>query len=64
MALFEKTMKMFSPFPTPEERPQDERADKPKEQAAPNDETALRELNERLNALQQQIETLTNKKKG
>jgi polyhydroxyalkanoate synthesis repressor PhaR len=63
MALFEKTMKMFSPFPAPEDRGQDERTEKPKD-APPTDEASLRELNERLNALQQQIETLRNKKKG
>jgi polyhydroxyalkanoate synthesis repressor PhaR len=58
MALFEKTMKMFSPFPAPPE----ERGEKPREPAQ-NDEATLRELNDRLNALQQQIETLTNKRK-
>src|SRR5262249_29886610 len=62
MALFEKTMKMFSPFPTAEERAPSERPAPAKE--APSEEAALRELNERLNALQQQIESLTNKKKG
>jgi polyhydroxyalkanoate synthesis repressor PhaR len=63
MALFEKTMKMFSPFPTPEDRSQNEHTEKPNEDA-PTDEASLRELNERLNALQQQIETLRNKKKS
>jgi polyhydroxyalkanoate synthesis repressor PhaR len=63
MALFEKTMKMFSPFPTQEDRGQNERGEKPKD-APPTDEASLRELTERLNALQQQIETLRGKKKG
>jgi len=57
MALFEKTMKMFSPFPAP-----DERSDKPKE-VTPADEASLRELTDRLNTLQKQIEALTTKKK-
>jgi polyhydroxyalkanoate synthesis repressor PhaR len=57
MALFEKTMKMFSPFPPTTE----ERNEKPKTEAQ-SDEAALRELNNRLNALQQQIEAITKKK--
>ena len=63
MALFEKTMKMFSPFPTGEQRSQEPRPEGGKE-AQSGDDAALRELNQRLNALQQQIETLTSKKKG
>jgi polyhydroxyalkanoate synthesis regulator protein len=57
MALFEKTMKMFSPFPASQER-----GDKPVEPAAPAENANLRELTDRLNALQKQIETLTKKK--
>ena len=57
MALFEKTMKMFSPFPASQER-----GDKPAEPAAPAENANLRELTDRLNALQKQIETLTKKK--
>jgi polyhydroxyalkanoate synthesis repressor PhaR len=57
MALFEKTMKMFSPFPAQEERA----AEPPKQ---PGGEASLRELTDRLNALQQQIEALTRKQKG
>jgi polyhydroxyalkanoate synthesis regulator protein len=49
-------MKMFSPFPSAET------AEKAK--AASGEEGSLRELTDRLNALQQQIETLTNKRKG
>jgi polyhydroxyalkanoate synthesis repressor PhaR len=68
MALFEKTMKMFSPFPPTDERGADQRPESGKEAAGKdtpaNDETALNELNQRLNALQQQIEALTSKKKG
>ena len=52
LALFEKTMKMFSPFPAGGEKPRPER----QEGAA---ETNLDELKERINALQQQIERLS-----
>ncbi len=55
MALFEKTMKMFSRFPA------GERGDKPAD-PAPAESANLRELTDRLNALQKQIETLTKKK--
>ncbi|HZS81245.1 MAG TPA: polyhydroxyalkanoate synthesis repressor PhaR [Stellaceae bacterium] len=58
MALFEKTMKMFSPFPSQEIR--GERA----KEAAPAEGASLRELTDRLNALQQQIEALTKRQKG
>jgi polyhydroxyalkanoate synthesis repressor PhaR len=65
MALFEKTVKMFSPFQAASE---DQGGDKaPGEKArepAQGDEAALRELNDRLNTLQKQIEALTAKKKG
>ena len=56
LALFEKTMKMFSPFPaamTPTEKP---RTDRPPEER-PGDAN-LKELTDRLNVLQQQIEAL------
>lgn len=52
LALFEKTMKMFSPFPAGSEKPRTER----QEGGA---ETNLDELKERINALQQQIERLS-----
>jgi polyhydroxyalkanoate synthesis repressor PhaR len=55
MALFEKTMKMFSPFPAAGER-----GDKPKDQA-PADDANLRELTDRLNTLQKQIDALHRK---
>jgi len=63
MALFEKTVKMFSPFPAASEEPGDKAAGEKPRDAAPGDEAALRELNDRLNTLQKQIEALTGKKK-
>jgi polyhydroxyalkanoate synthesis repressor PhaR len=54
MALFEKTMKMFSPFPAGEDR-----SEKPSTEP---EAQKLKELNERINALQSQIEALTTKK--
>jgi polyhydroxyalkanoate synthesis repressor PhaR len=57
MALFEKTMKMFSPFQASQER-----GGKPAEPGTPAENANLRELTERLNALQKQIEMLTKKK--
>ncbi len=54
LALFEKTMKMFSPFPpTPSA---DKRVERPAEERA--GDTNLKELTDRLNALQQQIDAL------
>ncbi|HEX9489146.1 MAG TPA: polyhydroxyalkanoate synthesis repressor PhaR [Stellaceae bacterium] len=55
LALFEKTMKMFSPFPamSPTDSP---RTEKPPEER-PGD-ASLKELTDRLNMLQQQIEAL------
>ena len=52
LALFEKTMKMFSPFPAGGEKPRAERQEG-------GVETNLDELKERINALQQQIERLS-----
>src|SRR5919205_338655 len=49
MALFEKTMKMFSPFP-----PGENKQDAGKSEGTPG-EASLHELSERLNALQNQI---------
>ncbi len=54
LALFEKTMKMFSPFPAPPST--DKRAERPAEERA--GDANLRELTDRLNALQQQIDAL------
>jgi polyhydroxyalkanoate synthesis repressor PhaR len=55
LALFEKTMKMFAPFPamTPTDKA---RSDKPPEEH-PGD-ASLKELTDRLNVLQQQIDAL------
>ena len=64
LALFEKTMKMFSPFPAgamgprPAEKP--EGADGPQ---VPPTEAGLKELTDKLNALQQQLEALGKTKK-
>jgi polyhydroxyalkanoate synthesis repressor PhaR len=59
LALFEKTMKMFSPFPAgamglrPAEKP--EASEGPQ---APTTEAGLKELTDKLNALQQQLDAL------
>jgi len=58
LALFEKTMKMFSPFPG---NPGDKaRGDKPAEEGA--GEATLDELRQRINLLQQQVEEMGKKK--
>lgn len=62
LALFEKTMKMFSPFPNATS------GDKPRAPERGNEdhaagESALKDLTERLNALQQQIDTLSKTRK-
>jgi polyhydroxyalkanoate synthesis repressor PhaR len=59
LALFEKTMKMFSPFPVPGEPPRP--GDKPPEE--PHSEATIKDLTERLNALQQKIDALGKEKK-
>ncbi|HLJ63049.1 MAG TPA: polyhydroxyalkanoate synthesis repressor PhaR [Stellaceae bacterium] len=55
LALIEKTMKMFSPFP-----------ENAKGAAAPEprSDTAINDLTDRLNALQRQIDELSGKRKG
>jgi polyhydroxyalkanoate synthesis repressor PhaR len=60
LALFEKTMKMFAPFPgvNPAEKPRGDR--QPEER--PGD-ASLKELTDRLNVLQQQIEALVKPRK-
>ena len=62
LALFEKTMKMFSPFPAAQgggaEKPA---AEKPAE--ANSGEAGLKELTDKLNALQQQIDALSKGRK-
>jgi polyhydroxyalkanoate synthesis repressor PhaR len=60
MALFEKTMKMFSPFGPEEGGAAESGAAAPAPAADPG-AAGLRELTERLNQLQSQIETLTKK---
>jgi polyhydroxyalkanoate synthesis repressor PhaR len=65
IAIFEKAMKMFSPFPN-ETGEANGQAPSPASAAppppAPAAEGSIRELTERLNALQSQIESLTAKK--
>ncbi|HLJ21645.1 MAG TPA: polyhydroxyalkanoate synthesis repressor PhaR [Stellaceae bacterium] len=55
LALFEQTMKMFSPFGTPGAAPAAKPAEKP--------EADINELNDRINTLQKQVEELTKSKK-
>ncbi len=60
LALFEKTMKMFSPFPAATgaaPRP----AEKPAE-ASPPSEASLKQLTDKINALQQQLDALGKEK--
>jgi polyhydroxyalkanoate synthesis repressor PhaR len=64
LALFEKTMKMFSPFPAPPgaaAKPGEKPVEKPGE--APASEASLKDLTDKLNALQQQIDALSKEKK-
>lgn len=60
LALFEQTMKMFSPFPVPGETP----AQKGEPPAAAPAGGDMKDLTERINALQKQIEELTKSRKG
>jgi len=58
LALFEKTMKMFSPFPgSSPPRP----AEKPGE--TPSGDASIKDLTDKLNVLQQQLEALSKSKK-
>ncbi|HMK68787.1 MAG TPA: polyhydroxyalkanoate synthesis repressor PhaR [Stellaceae bacterium] len=57
LALFEQTMKMFSPFGMPGETPA------PKSEPPAPASGDIRELTERINALQKQIEELTKSRK-
>ncbi|HWI28370.1 MAG TPA: polyhydroxyalkanoate synthesis repressor PhaR [Stellaceae bacterium] len=64
LALFEKTMKMFSPFPAPPTAATGDKgmaAEKPGE--PPPSEGSLKELTDKLNALQQQIDALSKAQK-
>jgi polyhydroxyalkanoate synthesis repressor PhaR len=55
LALFEQTLKMFSPFPVLPEKPKD---------SEPGSEASLSELKNRINELQQQINAYGKKEKG
>jgi polyhydroxyalkanoate synthesis repressor PhaR len=57
LALFEKAMKMFSPFPAVPPADKARPADRPPGEAGPGEAT-VKELTDRLNALQQQIDAL------
>jgi polyhydroxyalkanoate synthesis regulator protein len=61
LALFEQTMKMFSPFPAAAEPPA--AAAKPTEPPPPPSEAGLKELTDKLNALQQQLDALSKEQK-
>jgi polyhydroxyalkanoate synthesis regulator protein len=54
LALFEKTMKMFTPFP---------RGGAERQAEQPSGDATLKELTDRINALQQQIEALSKTRK-
>jgi polyhydroxyalkanoate synthesis repressor PhaR len=62
LALFEKAMKMFSPFPAIPGSDKTRSAERPAEEAGPGDST-VKELTDRLNALQQQIDALGKNRK-
>jgi polyhydroxyalkanoate synthesis repressor PhaR len=57
LALFEQTMKMFSPFTAPGTTP-------PTPGNKPEAEGDIKELNDRINTLQKQVEELTKNRKG
>ncbi len=59
LALFEQTMKMFSPFPVPGATPAAKDEEKPA--AAEGD---MKDLNERVNSLQKVVEDLTRSRKS
>jgi polyhydroxyalkanoate synthesis repressor PhaR len=59
LALFEQAMKMFSPFPPPGGEAGAKTAEKP----APAREGEISGLNQRINALQKQVEELTKNRK-
>jgi polyhydroxyalkanoate synthesis repressor PhaR len=61
LALFEQTMKMFSPFGATNAA--DKSSDKPKTETPPSD-ASLSELQQRINDLQQQVEAYGKKEKG
>ena len=59
LALFEQTMKMFSPFPVPSDKP----GEKTKE-GEPGNNASLGELKDRINELQNQIDAYAKKEKS
>jgi polyhydroxyalkanoate synthesis repressor PhaR len=59
LALFEQTLKMFSPFPTAPEKPGEKAKD-----TEPGPNASLGELRNRINELQQQVESYGKKEKG
>jgi polyhydroxyalkanoate synthesis repressor PhaR len=59
LALFEQTMKMFSPFPVPTDKP----GEKAKE-GEPGNNASLGELKDRINELQNQIDAYAKKEKN
>jgi polyhydroxyalkanoate synthesis repressor PhaR len=62
LALFEKAMKMFSPFPAIPSSEKPRTAERPPEETA-TAEASVKELTDRLNALQQQIDALGKNRK-
>lgn len=60
LALFEKTMQMFSPFVPPTDKPRAQERSTGDPKAG---ETGLKDLTDRLNALQQQIDALSKTRK-
>jgi polyhydroxyalkanoate synthesis repressor PhaR len=63
LALFEKAMKMFSPFPAVLATDKSRAVERPSEEA-PAGEASVKELTDRLNALQQQIDALGKDRKS
>ena len=61
LALFEQTMKMFSPFPAPGGEKPKEKETKETKESAPQGEASLGELRSRINELQQQLDTYVRK---
>lgn len=61
LALFEQTMKMFSPFPSPGADKSKEKEAKGKEGGEPQGEASLGEMRQRINELQQQLDTYAKK---
>ncbi|HWK47199.1 MAG TPA: polyhydroxyalkanoate synthesis repressor PhaR [Stellaceae bacterium] len=62
IAIFEKAMKMFSPFPERSGEPDDVAEPSPPPPATPAAQDSIRELTNRLNTLQSQLDALTSLK--